>query len=168
MKRLFIDRRRSTMAGAAAILAILGATLLLVKPRVGHAFTLIELPAVQFGPVDVLPGQDANLCMVNWGDQTLLVIVGIVSASNTNTVLARTETHVAAGSDVCLPFVESIDANGPTTVAGIISVRAAPKTGIDKIGASMQLQDTATQTNRIFIPGNFLPAVQLPSNLSGG
>src|SRR5258708_40070408 len=115
MTRIFMQRQRMLAVAVPAIAILTTLGFALIKPHVTSAFTMIELPAGQFGPVLVNPGQIVNVCTVNWGDDTTQVVLGIVSAFNTGTVLARMEQTLPPGMGVCLPYLEHTGHN----IAGI-------------------------------------------------
>lgn len=176
--RQSIMQHKPLAIGAVALVALLVvlivASAALIKPGIGHAAPP-EFPAVQFGPILVQPGQIANLGVINWGDKTVHIVMGIVSANNTSSILAHKEQDVAPGTSLALPF--SNVAGGPTapvgpiSVGGIVAVRSLGndwQSSFRSLGTALEVADGTSNTNRAFVPPVALPAVQIPSELATG
>lgn len=175
MKNSITLRKRLTITALGLVIVVLFTAIALIKPRVSHAATRTEVPALQFGPVFVQPGQNANLCAMNWGDTTIHVVLGIVSANNTSTILAQMEKDVVEGGGLCLPFSNSAPVSAPTAsvnLVGVIAVRSALgatwESGLRSLGTSLQVTDGTSNTVRAFIPPVAVPVAQLPTALVSG
>ena len=81
MRRL-ISQHPRLAALTLAVVLVLAASVVLVRPPVSHAFTLVESQAF-FDPVDVAPGQIYRVRVSNlFGDQTVHVRIDLRSADD--------------------------------------------------------------------------------------
>lgn len=136
----------------------------------GHAFTLIEspaLPSLVIDPALIFSGQTANLWVTNWSNRTVSVEMAIVDARNVNTVLAGpSRVTLVAGGGKGLSYsnttVPTTAAPSRAVEASAIIIGATPKL-IQSLAGSMEIVDTATSTSRVFIAAHLLPAVQSPA-----
>jgi hypothetical protein len=80
--RSFVSQHPRWAVATVAVAVVLAASVVLVKPQVSHAFTLVESQAF-FDPVDVAPGQFYRVRVSNlFGDQTVHVRIDLRSADD--------------------------------------------------------------------------------------
>ena len=128
-------------------------------------------------------GQNVNLCTINWGDRSRKLILAIVDAENTTTVLASRTVTLAPGGEACLPYTNNNAmpgaVNGDPTAVEFVGLIidlsreiASDENGgraYDSLAATLELSDGSVRggPNRVvFLPRvaelavELLPAVQ--------
>lgn len=146
-------RRFSSAALLVAAAAV--ATPTLIHSRVAHAFTLIEAAGWVMPPVGITLNQTAELCSVNWGDQTIAMQLSIVSG-NVN-LAAKTATLVPHAT-TCLTYIEK----SAHTISAVVTTTGntqADRAALESVVSSLQLKAASGLTFLLVRPA-LLPAVQ--------
>jgi hypothetical protein len=158
------------LAGGAlvALLAVCWMAAVMIKPPQAQAFTLIEMPAFTFNPVEIGLNQVGEVCAVNWGDATISALIGLLDVADTTKSASPIQSvELKAHSSSCfqLPAVQR-----PTTAAATIpwtfpfvAVRHSAQWNAKQKDLTVSLQVLDGGSTKFVVPGTFLPAVQLPA-----
>ena len=158
------------LAGGAliALLAVCWMAAVMIKPPHAQAFTLIEMPAFTFNPVELGANQVGEVCAVNWGDATISALIGLLEVADTTksaSPIQSVELKAHTSSCFALPAVQR-----PTAAAGTIAwtfpflaVRHSANWTARQRDLTVSLQVLDGGSTKFVVPATFLPAVQLPA-----
>ena len=158
------------LAGGAlvALLAICWMAVVMIKPPNAQAFTLIEMPAFTFNPVEIGLNQVGEVCAVNWGDGTISALIGLLDIADTTksaSPIQAVELKAHASQCFQLPAVQR-----PTTAAATIpwtfpflAVRHTATWNARQRDLTVSLQVLDGGSTKFVVPATFLPAVQVPA-----
>jgi hypothetical protein len=158
------------LAGGAlvALLAICWIAAVMIKPPQAQAFTLIELSAFVFNPVEITGNQVGEVCAVNWGDGSISALVGLLEVADTTKAaspIQSVELKAHTSSCFALPAVQSTAAAGATIswILPFVAVRKTASWQSRQKDLTISLQVLEGGSTKFVAPANFLPAVQLPA-----
>ena len=168
MKSLLKSHKWLACGALIALLALSWIAVMMVKPPNAQAFTLIEMPAFVFAPVEISPTQVGELCAINWGDNSINALIGLLDTADTTKAgspIVSVELKAHASHCVALPAVQR-----PTAAQGTIpwtlpflAVRHSANWNARQKDLTVSLQVLDGASTKFVIPATFLPAVQVPA-----
>ena len=155
-------------SGLIALLGFCWMAAVMIKPPNAQAFTLIEMPAFTFNPVEIGATQVGEVCAVNWGDATISALIGLLETADTTksaSPIQSVELKAHTSSCFALPAVQ----RPPTAAATIpwtfpfVAIRHSAQWNAKQKDLTVSLQVLEGGSTKFVVPATFLPAVQLPA-----